>query len=61
MLWLKGVPWAVFSYNTSYRNSAQITPFRALYGRDPPPLLLHFSEGSPVDAANRLIWRGMRY
>ena len=37
--WAKWLPWAEFWYNTSPHTSTQITPFKALYGRDPPPLI----------------------
>lgn len=34
--WAKWLPWAEFCYNTAPHTSIQMTPFRALYGRDPP-------------------------
>lgn len=37
--WASWLPWAEFWYNTSYHVSTGYTPFKALYGRDPPPLI----------------------
>ena len=37
--WSQRLPWAEYWYNTSHHSSSKTTPFRALYGRDPPRLL----------------------
>ncbi|KAF7844751.1 Ty3/gypsy retrotransposon protein [Senna tora] len=36
--WHKFLCWAEYSYNTGFHSSTGTTPFKALYGRDPPPL-----------------------
>lgn len=36
--WLRWLPWAEYIYNTAYQTSLQDTPFRVVYGRDPPTL-----------------------
>lgn len=36
--WLKWLPWAEFVFNTAYQSSLQDTPFRVVYGRDPPSI-----------------------
>jgi hypothetical protein len=56
--WSKALPWAEYWFNTSYQVSAAMTPFKALYGRDPPTLIR--SKGSsddPPDLQQQLIHR----
>ena len=48
--WAKWLPWAELSYNTSPHISTNITPFMALYGRDPPPLVRIGKGETPVDS-----------
>jgi len=36
--WLRWLPWAEYVYNTAYQASLQETPFRVVYGRDPPTI-----------------------
>jgi hypothetical protein len=37
--WLRWLPWAEFCYNTSLQTALHATPFKVVYGRDPPALL----------------------
>ena len=37
--WNKWLSWAEFWFNTSYNASSKATPFKILYGRDPPVLI----------------------
>ena len=39
--WVKLIPWAEYWYNTTYQRSLGITPFQAVYGRLPPPLIYY--------------------
>ncbi|XP_061359324.1 uncharacterized protein LOC133303430 [Gastrolobium bilobum] len=48
--WAKWLSWAEFWFNTTYNRSIQMTPFRAVYGRDPPSLI-SFTPGSTTVAA----------
>ncbi|WVZ04461.1 hypothetical protein V8G54_025267 [Vigna mungo] len=53
--WLKFLPWAEYWYNTSYHHSTQMTPFRIVYGRDPPTLLkYHYSSIDPPSIQDML-------
>jgi hypothetical protein len=45
--WLQWLSWAKFCYNTSYHQSINTTPFKLVYGRDPPLMKTY----SPGDAA----------
>ena len=36
--WLRWLPWAKYIYNTAYQTSLHDTPFRVVYGRDPPTI-----------------------
>ena len=36
--WLRWLPWAEYVFNTAFQSSLQDTPFRVVYGRDPPSI-----------------------
>jgi hypothetical protein len=36
--WLRWLPWAEYLFNTAYQTSLKDTPFRVVYGRDPPTI-----------------------
>jgi len=36
--WIRWLPWAEFCYNSSYQASLRTSPFKVVYGRDPPVL-----------------------
>jgi hypothetical protein len=36
--WLKWLPWAEFCYDSSFQASIKTSPFRLVYGQDPPSL-----------------------
>lgn len=47
--WVRFLPWAELRYNSSFHSAIQMTPFKALYGRDPPSLL-RYENGSTSNA-----------
>ena len=47
--WSSWLSWAEFWYNTSYYVSTKMTPSRAVYGRDPPPLIRFGMQSTSVD------------
>jgi transposase InsO family protein len=36
--WLRWLPWAEYTYNTTFQTSLKDTPFKLVYGRDPPSI-----------------------
>lgn len=50
--WVELLPWAQYWYNTSFHNSAEMSPFKVVYGRDPPQLIAYYSnENDPPEIA----------
>ena len=47
--WVRFLPWAEYNYNTSFHSFIQMTPFKEVYGRD-PPVLLKYEMGSTSNA-----------
>ncbi|CAL9249063.1 unnamed protein product [Arabidopsis halleri] len=46
--WAKYLPWAEFSYNSSYHSAIKTTPFKMVYGRDAPQIV-SFEKGSTTN------------
>jgi hypothetical protein len=51
--WLRWLPWAEYCYNTSFQSSLRTTPFRVVYGRDPPALIPYQPGSARVQALDR--------
>lgn len=47
--WLKFLSWAEYSYNTAHHTSTKTSPFKLLYGRDPPPLIRYKVHSAKID------------
>jgi hypothetical protein len=48
--WLKWLPWAEYCYNSSYQSALKCSPFKVVYGRDPPPMVSYPPGNSKVAA-----------
>lgn len=53
--WLSWLPWAEYCYNTSYHTALKTTPFKLVYGRDPPRLLNYIAGNSKVEAVDQAL------
>ncbi|KAJ1700090.1 hypothetical protein LUZ63_008602 [Rhynchospora breviuscula] len=53
--WAKWVPLAEFWYNTNFHSAIHTTPFKALYGYDPPSLPMGSAPKSDVEAVNTVL------
>ncbi|KAH9650018.1 hypothetical protein KPL70_026202 [Citrus sinensis] len=53
--WARWLAWAEYWYNTSFHSSTRCTPFRALYGRDPPPLIRYEQGAASVSLVEQLM------
>lgn len=56
--WLKYLAWAEYWYNTAFHTTAGMTPFKIVYGRDPPALLRYSPTSTdPKDIQQQLLDR----
>ena len=53
--WAKWLSWTELWFNTFYNASSNTTPFKALYGRDPPVLVRDDTPPSNIEELNELI------
>ncbi|KAJ8762901.1 hypothetical protein K2173_023030 [Erythroxylum novogranatense] len=51
--WPHWLSWAEYWFNTTYSSAIGMSPFKALYGREPPTLLKYTDEGSLVEDINQ--------
>ena len=56
--WFEMLPWAQFWYNTSFHHSIGMSPFKAIFGRDPPSVIPYeCNSKDPVSVQDSLITR----
>ncbi|GKE14949.1 ty3-gypsy retrotransposon protein [Tanacetum coccineum] len=53
--WVRLLPWAEYSYNSSYHSSIQMSPFQAVYGRQPLAIIPYPPGSSKVAAVDELL------
>ena len=53
--WSTWISWVEYWYNTTFHSSTNTTPFRAVYGRDPPPLLHYGSDSTSILVVDQLL------
>jgi hypothetical protein len=51
--WVRWLPWAEYLFNTAYQSSLRDTPFRVVYGRDPPSIRSYESGDTRVQAVTK--------
>jgi hypothetical protein len=54
--WLRWLPWAEYCFNTSFQTSLKTTPFKVVYGRDPPVLRSYTDGESRLLAVQHLLY-----
>ncbi|KAA0057186.1 Transposon Ty3-G Gag-Pol polyprotein [Cucumis melo var. makuwa] len=53
--WHQFIPWAELWYNTTFHSSTRTTPFQAVYGRPPPPLISYGDKKTPNDEVETML------
>ena len=53
--WLEWLPWAEYSYNTSFHSSTKMTPFKAVYGISPSNLRSYIPGTAKVQAVDEYL------
>ncbi|GKC78071.1 ty3-gypsy retrotransposon protein [Tanacetum coccineum] len=53
--WVNFLSWAEFWYNSAFQTSIGVTPFKVVYGRDPPSVITcSFGDDTPSDVIEQL-------
>ena len=53
--WHKFLHWAKFYYNASFHSSLRMSPFKAVYGQDPPSILDYVPMTTTTEIVNNIL------
>lgn len=53
--WLQWLPWSEYCYNTSFQSFLRETPFKVVYGHDPPSLCSYKSSTAKVATVDNMV------
>ncbi|GJW86965.1 ty3-gypsy retrotransposon protein [Tanacetum coccineum] len=53
--WVRLLPWAEYSYNTSFQSSIRMSPYQAVYRRVPPSIIPYTVRSSRIAAVEELL------
>lgn len=53
--WFNFLSWAEFSYNSHYHSGLKMSPFKALYGRDPPTIPVYTTRSTKIQSLDELL------
>ena len=48
--------WAEYHYNASFHTPTQMTPFKAVYGRESPRVIKYGFPSSPIDSIDQMLY-----
>jgi hypothetical protein len=53
--WLRWLPWAEYCFNTAFHSALRTTPFKLVYGRDPPSLVGYEKGDARAPAVDQML------
>ena len=53
--WYKLLHWAEYCYNATFHSSLGMSPFKAVYGREPPSMLDYVPMTTTTEGVNRVL------
>jgi hypothetical protein len=54
--WLRWLPWAEYCFNMAFHSALKTTPFKLVYGRNPPSLVTYEKGGARAPAVDQLLY-----
>jgi hypothetical protein len=51
--WLRWLPWGKYCYNTSFQSALKCSPFKVVYGREPPTLMSYVLGAAKVAVVDK--------